>query len=50
MAALTDLVAELRGEEAPAERFDPRKSGVRQTGNPNKTEQPAKGERKSTGA
>jgi hypothetical protein len=36
MAALTDLVAELRHEEAPAERFDPRKAGVRPTGNPNK--------------
>jgi hypothetical protein len=38
MAALADLVAELRHEEPPAERFDPRKSGVRQTGNPNKPE------------
>lgn len=36
MAALTDIVAELRGEQAPAERFDPRKAGVRQTGDPNK--------------
>jgi 1-acyl-sn-glycerol-3-phosphate acyltransferase len=47
MAALTDLVAELRHEDPPAERFDPRKSGVRQTGNPNKEE---KGERRSRGA
>jgi 1-acyl-sn-glycerol-3-phosphate acyltransferase len=38
MAALTALVAELRGEEAPAERFDPRKAGIRQTGNPRKKE------------
>lgn len=36
MSALTDIVAELRGEQPPAERFDPRKAGVRQTGNPNK--------------
>jgi 1-acyl-sn-glycerol-3-phosphate acyltransferase len=35
MTALTDIVAELRGEQPPAERFDPRKAGVRQTGNPN---------------
>ena len=35
MAAVTALVAELRGEEAPAERFDPRKAGVRAYGNPN---------------
>jgi len=36
MAALTELVEEIRSETAPAERFDPRKAGVRQTGNPNK--------------
>ena len=36
MSALTDIVAELRGEEPPAERFDPRKAGVKQIGNPNK--------------
>jgi hypothetical protein len=36
MAALTAIVAELRGEPAPAERFDPRRMGVQQTGNPNK--------------
>ena len=36
MAALTALVAELRGETPPAERFDPRKTGVSQIGNPNK--------------
>lgn len=38
MAAITALVEELRGEKAPAERFDPRKAGVRETGNPNKPE------------
>lgn len=36
MSALTDIVADLRGEEPPAERFDPRKAGIQQIGNPNK--------------
>lgn len=36
MSALTDIVAELRGEEPPAERFDPRKAGIEQIGNPHK--------------
>ena len=36
MAAITDLLAEIRGEEAPAERFDPRQHGVSQIGNPRK--------------
>ena len=36
MSAITDLVADLRGEEAPAERFDPRKAGVQQIGNPSR--------------
>jgi 1-acyl-sn-glycerol-3-phosphate acyltransferase len=36
MAALTVLVAEIRGEQAPAEVFDPRTAGVRPIGNPNK--------------
>ena len=31
---------ELRGETAPAERYDPRKTGVRQIGNPRKKERP----------
>jgi 1-acyl-sn-glycerol-3-phosphate acyltransferase len=39
MAALTALVEELRGEKAPAERFDPRKMGVRQIGNPHKKDE-----------
>ena len=34
MAAIAELVEELRGEDAPAERFDPRKAGMRLTGNP----------------
>ncbi len=36
MAAITELVAELRGEEPPAERFDARTSGVAQIGNPHR--------------
>jgi 1-acyl-sn-glycerol-3-phosphate acyltransferase len=32
MEALTHLVEDLRGEKAPAERFDPRKKGLRETG------------------
>jgi len=38
MSALANLVGELRGEEPPATRFDARKAGVKQTGNPNKKE------------
>jgi 1-acyl-sn-glycerol-3-phosphate acyltransferase len=36
MAAITVLVEELRGEQAPAVRFDPRSSGVTEIGNPRK--------------
>lgn len=36
MAAIVSLVAELRGEAAPQELFDPRKAGVREIGNPRK--------------
>jgi 1-acyl-sn-glycerol-3-phosphate acyltransferase len=36
MAVLTHLVEELRGETAPEERFDPRKAGVAEIGNPKK--------------
>ena len=39
MGAVTEIVAELRGEKAPPERFDPRKAGVREIGNPNKTDE-----------
>lgn len=35
MDALTAELAELRGEQPPAVRFDPRKAGVREIGNPN---------------
>ena len=38
MDAITALVAELRGEQPPAERFDPRTAGVREIGNPDKDE------------
>jgi hypothetical protein len=33
MAAITGLLEELRGELAPAERFDSRKHGLPDTGN-----------------
>jgi 1-acyl-sn-glycerol-3-phosphate acyltransferase len=39
MVAITDLVADLRGETPPEGRFDPRAAGVRQIGNPKKTRQ-----------
>jgi 1-acyl-sn-glycerol-3-phosphate acyltransferase len=38
MDGLTELVADLRHETPPAERFDPRRSGMRQTGNPHRAE------------
>jgi 1-acyl-sn-glycerol-3-phosphate acyltransferase len=34
MDAITAIVADIRGETPPAERFDPRSRGVRETGNP----------------
>jgi 1-acyl-sn-glycerol-3-phosphate acyltransferase len=36
MAAITRLLEDLRGEKAPAVRFDPRQHGVKEIGNPNK--------------
>lgn len=36
MAALTHVVADLRGADAPVERFDPKAAGVAEIGNPNK--------------
>ena len=36
MAAITALVEDVRGARAPAVRFDPRKAGLRPTGNPHK--------------
>lgn len=38
MAAITALVAQVRGEDAPAETFDPRRAGIPEIGNPNKKE------------
>ena len=38
MAAITALVAELRHETPPTERFDPLAAGVKQIGNPNKSD------------
>jgi hypothetical protein len=38
MAAITELVADLRGETPPSVRFDPRAAGVKQIGNPRKHE------------
>jgi 1-acyl-sn-glycerol-3-phosphate acyltransferase len=43
MAAITRLVEEIRGATAPAERFDMRKAGVRQIGNPHKDSRKDKG-------
>jgi hypothetical protein len=40
MGALTALVADIRGEQPPAEPFDPRKAGVAQIGNPGRTHEP----------
>ncbi len=36
MAAITEIVEELRGEKAPVVRFDPKTSGVSEIGNPKK--------------
>ena len=36
MAAIVAIVEDLRGEKAPAERFDPRVAGAREIGNPKK--------------
>ncbi|MCW2786774.1 MAG: 1-acyl-sn-glycerol-3-phosphate acyltransferase [Marmoricola sp.] len=36
MAAITTLVADLRGEAAPRERFDPRVAGITEIGNPHR--------------
>ena len=38
MDAITTLLEDVRGETAPAERFDPRTAGVRPTGNPHPSE------------
>jgi 1-acyl-sn-glycerol-3-phosphate acyltransferase len=41
MAAITELLEQIRGEQAPAERFSPRKAGVPETGNPNRKAAPS---------
>jgi 1-acyl-sn-glycerol-3-phosphate acyltransferase len=41
MAAITGIVEEIRGETAPAERFDPRRAGVAEIGNPHRDERRA---------
>jgi 1-acyl-sn-glycerol-3-phosphate acyltransferase len=48
MDAITRELEDIRGEQAPAERFDPRARGVRQIGNPNAPERP-RGRRHRTG-
>ncbi len=40
MAAITAIVEEIRGETAPSERFDPRRAGVPETGNPYRHDPP----------
>ncbi|MDN5893189.1 MAG: 1-acyl-sn-glycerol-3-phosphate acyltransferase [Nocardioides sp.] len=42
MEAITVLLEDIRGEKAPTERFDPRKSGVTLTGNPHKDKKKGK--------
>lgn len=42
MDAITALLADIRGEAAPAVRFDPRAAGVREIGNPYKVERQRK--------
>lgn len=39
MQAVTDLVADIRQEQAPPERFDPRSAGVREFGNPHRKDE-----------
>ena len=39
MDDITALLEEIRGEKAPAVRFDPRAAGVKQIGNPNRDKQ-----------
>jgi 1-acyl-sn-glycerol-3-phosphate acyltransferase len=46
MDEVTRLLEEIRGERAPAVRFDPRKAGVRLIGNPNATGTPRRNRRR----
>jgi len=43
MAAITGLLEGIRGEKAPVERFDTRKAGLPETGNPHRRPQPPAG-------
>ena len=43
MDAITEILADVRGEEPPAERFDPRAAGVKEIGNPKKQAKRKKG-------
>lgn len=49
MDALTAQLEDIRQEKAPEVRFDPRTAGVRQTGNPNRVEEPGKSRRRGAG-
>ncbi len=49
MAAITVLLEDIRGEQAPAERYDPRAHGVKQIGNPNRDTKPRRRRRRTTG-
>jgi 1-acyl-sn-glycerol-3-phosphate acyltransferase len=49
MDALTALLEDIREEQAPATRFDPRAAGVRETGNPNRAEGTARSRRRGAG-
>ena len=46
MDEVTRLLEEIRGEQAPAVRFDPRSAGVREIGNPNATSGPRRHSRR----
>ncbi|WP_299051854.1 lysophospholipid acyltransferase family protein [uncultured Nocardioides sp.] len=50
MTAITGLVAEIRGEQPPAERFDPRRAGLPAHGNPHTDDDAAGGSRGTGGA
>jgi 1-acyl-sn-glycerol-3-phosphate acyltransferase len=47
MAAITALLEQIRGEKAPAVRFDPRRAGLPTTGNPARAPQPGPEGRRS---
>jgi len=49
MADITGLLEDIRGEQAPAERYDPRAHGVKQIGNPNRDKKPRRRRRPTAG-